>query len=129
MPGWHELPTNDLRALAAYVRSLESVSPQPTTEPTLSAEDEVAAEKLYGTNCARCHGPHGSGDGAAAGALAPKPTDFLQERPSLGYAEDVLAGGVPGTAMPPWQDKLDVAQRRLLASYVRSLHQPASPSR
>jgi mono/diheme cytochrome c family protein len=129
MPGWHELPANDLRALAAYVRSLESEGPQAKTEPARSAEEQVKAGKLYVKNCAMCHGPQGKGDGMAAGALAPKPTDFRQQRPSLGYAEDVLARGVPGTAMPPWRDRLDVAQRRLLASYVRALYQPASPSR
>ena len=129
MPGWHELTANDLRALAAHVRSLESERPRTETEPSLSTEEQVKAEKLYVKNCAMCHGPQGRGDGTAAGALAPKPTDFRQERPSLGYAEDVLAQGVPGTAMPPWRDRLDAAERRLLASYVRSLYQPASPSR
>jgi len=129
MPGWHELPANDLRALAAYVRALESERPQAKTEPLLSTEEQVNAEKLYVKNCAMCHGPQGRGDGTAAGALAPKPTDFRQERPSLSYAEDVLTQGVPGTAMPPWQDRLDAAQRRLLARYLRSLYQAASPSR
>jgi cbb3-type cytochrome c oxidase subunit I len=129
MPGWHELPANDLRALAAHVRSLESERPPANTEPSLSAAEQLEAERLYGKNCAMCHGPQGHGDGTAAGALAPKPTDFRHERPSLGYAEEVLAQGVPGTAMPPWQDRLDAAQRRLLAGYVRSLYQSASRSR
>src|SRR5271166_1174828 len=128
MPGWHELPANDLRALAARVRSLEAEHPQAKKEPSLSAEEQAKAEKLYVKNCATCHGPQGQGDGTAAGALAPKPADFRQVRPSLSYAEDVLVRGVPGTAMPPWRDRLDAAQRRLLASYVRSLYQPASPS-
>ncbi len=129
MPGWHELPANDLRALAAYVQSLEAERPQAPPAPALSREEQVGAAKLYLKNCAMCHGPQGRGDGAAAGALAPKPTAFLQQRPSLAYAEDVLALGVPGTAMPPWRDRLDAAERRLLANYVRSLYQPASSSR
>jgi cbb3-type cytochrome oxidase subunit 1/mono/diheme cytochrome c family protein len=130
MPGWHELPANDLRALAAHVRSLESEPPQAKseTEPALSTVGRVEAEKLYVTNCGSCHGPQGRGDGTAVGALFPKPTDFHQERPSKDYAEDVLAQGVPGTSMPPWRDRLDAAQRRLLASYIRSLFQPASSS-
>jgi cytochrome c oxidase cbb3-type subunit 2/cytochrome c oxidase cbb3-type subunit I/II len=129
MPGWHELSANDLRALAAHVRSLEAERLEAKPEPALSKEDQVEAEKLFGTNCATCHGPRGRGDGIGAGALAPKPTDFGQERPSLGYAEDVLAQGIPGTAMPPWPERLKSEQRRLLASYVRSLYQPASSSR
>jgi mono/diheme cytochrome c family protein len=129
MPGWHELPANDLRALAAYVRSLESERPQTKPSPSLSTQEQVKAATLYVANCAMCHGRQGRGDGTAAGALAPKPTNFRQERPSLDYAEDVLARGVPGTAMPPWRDRLNAAERRLLASYVRALYQPASPSR
>jgi mono/diheme cytochrome c family protein len=129
MPGWHELPTNDLRALAAYVRSLEAEGPQVQQDAALSAEEQTTAEKLYASSCTTCHGPRGQGDGTGAGALAPRPTDFGQVRPSLAYAEDVLAQGVPGTAMPPWRDRLDAAQRHLLARYVRSLYQPTSPSR
>jgi cytochrome c oxidase cbb3-type subunit I/II len=128
MPGWHELAANDLRALAAHVRSLEAEPVPAKQEFPLSAEEGTRAEKLYAKNCAACHGPQGQGDGTAAGALFPRPSDFRQERPSLDYAEEVLARGVPGTAMPPWQDRLDAAEHRLLARYVRSLYQPASPS-
>jgi mono/diheme cytochrome c family protein len=129
MPGWHELPVNDLRALAAHVRSLESERPPETADPVLSTEERGEAEKMYAKNCAACHGRQGAGDGTAAGALAPKPTDFRLQRPSLDYAEAVLVQGVPGTAMPPWRDRLDAGQRRLLARHVRSLYQPADSSR
>ena len=125
MPGWHELPANDLRALAAHVRSLEGESPL-APETSLSTKELTQAENLYGQSCARCHGPHGHGDGTAADALAPQPTDFSQERPSLSYAEDVLTLGVPGTAMPPWSDRIGAAERRLLARYVRSLYERVS---
>jgi mono/diheme cytochrome c family protein len=128
MPGWHELPVSDLRGLAAYVRTLEAAPAEK--DGSLSAAEQTEAGKLYAKNCASCHGPHGHGDGMAAGALAPRPTDFRQVRPSLGYAEEVLARGVPGTAMPPWPDqRLDAAKRRLLARFVRSLFQTASPPR
>ncbi len=129
MPGWHELPVNDLRALAAHVRTLEERPPQAEREPVLSAEERGQAELLYATNCVTCHGPRGQGDGTAAGALAPRPTDFGQVRPSLAYAEHVLAEGVPGTAMPPWRSPPVAAQRRLLARYVRTLYQPAPSPR
>jgi mono/diheme cytochrome c family protein len=129
MPGWHELPTNDLRALAAHVRSLAAEQAVAKPDRSLSPSEQVNAEQLYVKNCSMCHGRQGRGDGTAASALAPKPTDFRQERPSLDQAEDVLAQGVPGTAMPPWRDRLDAAQRRLLARYARSLYQPLSPSR
>ena len=124
MPRWHELPANDLRALAAYVRSLEADRAQ--AKPELSAEEQAGAERLYLANCVVCHGTE-KHEGTAAGALAPRPTDFRHERPSLGYAENVLEAGVPGTAMPPWRDRLDARQRTLLARYVGSLYQPAAP--
>jgi mono/diheme cytochrome c family protein len=123
MPEWNELHTNDLRALAAYVRSLEAEPTPPTRTSPLSDAEQAQAGELYVTNCARCHGRQGRGDGIGAGALAPPPTDFVQVRPSLAYAEEVLAQGVAGTAMPPWQNRLDGAQRRLLARYVRWLYQ------
>jgi cbb3-type cytochrome c oxidase subunit I len=129
MPGWSELSATDLRALAAFIRSLEPRSPQVSEAALLPDEDRAAAEKLYVTNCSTCHGVEGRGNGLAAGALAPRPTDFRHVRPSPDYAEDVLARGVPGTAMPPWRDKLDAEQRRLLARYVRSLYQPTPPAR
>ncbi len=127
MPGWHDLPANDLRALAAYVRSLDAERPEAKMVP-LSAGELSRATKLYGVNCAMCHGSQGQGNGSAAAALAPGPTDFWHVRPSLSYAENVLADGVPGTAMPPWGDKLDPAERILLAHYVRSFYHPVSPS-
>src|SRR5262249_24207140 len=98
MPGWHELPVNDLRALAAHVRSREADGRAAKRAPPLAAGQQARAEKLLVKNCAMCHGPRGRGDGTGAGALAPRPTDFGQVRPSLAYAEDVLARGVPGTA-------------------------------
>ncbi len=127
MPGWHGLPANDLRALAAHVRSLEARVTPADKEPPLSEAEQGNALKVYLKNCASCHGPQGRGDGTAAGALAPRPTDFGQVRPSLAYAEDVLARGVPGTAMPPWRDRLDGGQRLLLARYVRSMYRQDSP--
>lgn len=129
MPGWHELPANDLRALAAYVRSLEGKREGAGEGPALRNADRAEAEKLYAKNCSTCHGLEGRGDGTGAGALYPRPTDFSQERPSSDYAEEVLARGVPGTAMPPWREQLSEAHRGLLARYVRSLYRPSVPPR
>jgi mono/diheme cytochrome c family protein len=127
MPGWHELSAGDLRGLIAYVRSLEAA---PGKEPAeLPAKELAEAQKLYAKNCASCHGARGGGDGIAAGALAPRPTNFQEVRAARNYAEDMLARGVPGTAMPPWRDRLSAEQRRLLADYVRSLYQAAGAPR
>jgi cbb3-type cytochrome oxidase subunit 1/cbb3-type cytochrome oxidase cytochrome c subunit/mono/diheme cytochrome c family protein len=116
MPGWHEHSTQELLALAVFVRGLEDV-PAP---PPLTEIERAHAGKLYAANCARCHGSAGRGDGTAAAALAPAPTDFTAVRSSHAYAEHALERGVPGTAMVPWAGKLTPAERRLLAGYVRS---------
>jgi cbb3-type cytochrome oxidase cytochrome c subunit/mono/diheme cytochrome c family protein len=128
MPGWHDVPANELRALATFAHSLEEERPPPKNA-SLSADELTRAKTLYAKNCATCHGAQGQGDGMAAAALAPRPTDFWEARPSLSYAEEVLARGVPGTAMPPWGAKLNASERILLAHYVRSLYQPTSASK
>jgi cbb3-type cytochrome c oxidase subunit I len=115
MPGWHEHSAGELRGLAVFVRSLEARD-EPKAEPV------APMAKLYADNCARCHGGTGHGDGLAAAALAPRPTDFTLVRPSLGYAEAALERGVPGTAMTPWAGKLSAADRRSLAKYVRAFY-------
>ena len=77
--------------------------------------------------CAVCHGREGKGDGRAAAALAPAPTNFHEIQPTSDYAERVLAQGVRGTAMPRWGPKLTPEQRSLLTRYVRSLYSKGTP--
>jgi len=119
MPGWHDLSGNDLRGLVAFVRSLEG---GPDEGPAPTEAEQQRARALFVTNCAACHGADGEGNGRSASSLAPAPISFRDIRPTQAYAEQVLGEGVPGTAMPPWKGKLSTADRRLLASYVRTLY-------
>jgi mono/diheme cytochrome c family protein len=119
MHGWHHLPGNDLRGLAAFVRSLEDGHDET---PVLTDSEREQARGLFQKNCAACHGPGGEGNGQSASSLAPAPTSFTLVRPAQRYAEQVLAEGVPGTTMPPWKDKLSESERGLLARYVRTLY-------
>jgi cytochrome c oxidase cbb3-type subunit 2/cytochrome c oxidase cbb3-type subunit I/II len=118
MPGYHDLPLTDLRALVAYV---QAVGPPKTAEPPLEEKAKKQTESLYQKLCVQCHGSKGEGLSAFATAIAPAPTAFRQVQPTLPYAEKVLADGVPGTAMIPWKTKLSEGERTLLARYVRSL--------
>jgi cytochrome c oxidase cbb3-type subunit I/II len=121
MPPWRQLPTEDLRALVAYIHSLHP----PGAEPSMQVATILnGGESLFVANCASCHGGGGAGNGPTAGALAPSPTNFRLKRPTQERAWDVLENGVPGTAMPPWRSQLSAEQRRMLVEFVRSLYGP-----
>ncbi len=103
MPPWRQLPAEDLRALIAYIQSLQ----RPTAAP--SAQEATTANQglpFFAAYCASCHGVTGAGNGPVAGALAPAPTNFHLKKPSEERVMDVLDNGVPGTAMPPWKSQL-----------------------
>jgi len=74
-----------------------------TREPTVPQH----AEALYQRYCASCHGVDGRGDGPAAGALVPPPTDLTRCQLSLPELMKVIDGRrtvrAHGTAaMPVW---------------------------
>jgi len=119
MPPWRQLPTEDLRALVAYIDTLHVPNAAPTTPEATSLNE---GKSLFAANCASCHGDTGAGNGPAAGALAPSPTNFQLKEPTEERAWEVLENGVPGTAMPPWQTQLSANQRHALIEFVRSLY-------
>jgi cytochrome c oxidase cbb3-type subunit I/II len=121
MPNWSDLPAVEIRGLIAFVRSLEDQAAE--VEKPQSAAERGRARDLFASNCITCHGDYkGRARRQPNPTLAPRPTNFSQVRPSRAFAEAVLRDGVPGTAMPPWKDKLSDEERRLLARYVRSLY-------
>lgn len=82
----------------------------------------------YTALCASCHGAGGGGDGPAAAALQPRPTNFLDanyradQRPTWYF--QAISEGVIGGAMSRWDHQLDEATRWDLAYYVWSLALP-----
>ena len=119
MPPWRQIPTEDLRALVAYIDSLQVASAPPSTQESTSLTEGKA---LFAAACASCHGDTGAGNGPAAGALAPSPTNFHLKKPTAERAWEVLENGVPGTAMAPWKDQLSEDERHALVEFVRSLY-------
>ena len=79
------------------------------------------AATLYQSRCATCHGETGRGDGPAAAALDPKPTNFRdasrQARRNVYGLYGTISMGVEGTSMVAFTD-LDDAQRWALAFLV-----------
>ena len=119
MPPWRQLPTEDLRALIAYIQSVNAPGATPRIQ-----EAAGLGKALFAATCASCHGVTGEGNGPAAGALAPAPTNFHLKKPTEERAWDVLENGVPGTAMPPWRNQLSADERHALLEFVRSLYDP-----
>jgi mono/diheme cytochrome c family protein len=119
MPPWRQLPTEDLRALVAYIDSLHVASAPPSTQESTTLGQ---GKSLFAAYCASCHGDTGAGNGPAAGVLAPSPTNFHLKKPTEGRAWEALENGVPGTAMAPWQSQLSADQRHALVEFVRSLY-------
>ena len=84
--------------------------PQPKTTP----EDLVEGQRVFGTQCAYCHGPKGEGGLGAVLAL-----------PRLSHAPDdtalyrVIRDGIAGTRMPA--SALAANQVWQVAAYVRKL--------
>ncbi len=117
MPAWRDLPQDDLAALQVYVKGLHSDSVK-----TVASPDLTKVRVTFVKNCASCHGVGGGGDGPAAAALFPRPTNFFVDGPSQERAFSAISEGVPGTSMPPWKDQLTRDERETLATYVASLY-------
>lgn len=87
--------------------------------------DLAAGEQVFATNCATCHGAQGAGDGPAASALNPKPTNLAAgPYKHVGDFESwktVIANGVPGTAMAPWSGTLSEDQIKNVTAFALSL--------
>jgi mono/diheme cytochrome c family protein len=75
--------------------------------PTPDNAATVAKGKaLYQATCVVCHGVVGRGDGPAAFTLVPRPVNLQLHVPQHAPGELFywISTGIPGTAMPAWQD-------------------------
>jgi len=90
--------------------------------------DAVEGSKYYARYCSQCHGDFGAGDGPGAALLKPPPTNFRDaaymraQTPAWYYR--AITNGIPGTAMAPWDPRLDAQARWDTAFYVWSLATP-----
>jgi mono/diheme cytochrome c family protein len=96
----------------------------------------AAAQKLYSTNCAACHGEAGKGDGVIVRGLPVidyrnhmtmaeqrvRPPDFTDPKNLLGTSPALLEGkmirGGMGTGMPYWGPIFTQEQMDELVSYI-----------
>jgi len=107
-------------------------APEPKAAATVSAAD---ATRLFGVNCARCHGAGGRGDGPDSQRLGDFVPDFTSEGFHRWRSDDELLtaireGGTAvgrGPMMPPWQGVLREGELLALRDLVRRWR-PAGPS-
>jgi mono/diheme cytochrome c family protein len=96
------------------------VNPLPFT-----AETVQAGEQIYLSNCASCHGETGKGDGAAAKALTPKPSDLALVAASVDDAYlywRIAEGGTDmHTSMPAWKSILTEDEIWMGVAFIRDL--------
>ena len=96
-----------------------------------SAPDLAAGREHYVTNCARCHGDTGTGDGPDAARMVPRPRDFTTGTYKFRTTasgtpptdEDLfhtISTGLAGTRMLGWEG-LSEETRRHLVAYLKSL--------
>ncbi|RLT07611.1 MAG: hypothetical protein DWI24_12135 [Planctomycetota bacterium] len=103
----------------------ESVTSSANLQKNSSVEHP--GRLLYLSNCARCHGPNGYGDGPESVHLSvsERPRDFLSiqwktdSRPES--IEQVLMKGVPGTPMAAFGTTIGEFDREQIVRYVASL--------
>lgn len=96
-------------------------NPFPNTAGTI---EEGA--RLYGANCAGCHGQDGRGDGDAGLDLLPSPALLASLMDKQGAIDEYLLwsvaeGGEPfATAMPAYRDRLREADIWRIVTYMRA---------
>lgn len=83
--------------------------------PAATAEDLAAGERIFESQCVRCHGVQGTG-GVGPTLTHPR----LRRAPDDAALVSVIQNGVPGTAMIGFWNLAD-PEARQVAAYVRAL--------
>jgi cytochrome c oxidase cbb3-type subunit III len=102
-------------ALVALVVPALAADNEPKVKLPTSRADLLQGEKLFGVQCARCHGPKGEG---ARGPMLTRAK--LSHAPDDAALVKILEDGIRGTEMPG-AGAMNDHELRQTAAYVRSL--------
>lgn len=127
-PVFSALPT-PLPLLALPGATATPVPPTPNSSAPTAAPTEtptpddvfLAGAALFQANCARCHGPHGMGDGPDATALPVQPA-MLPFHVPMHPDENIYAfisEGFPSVGMPPFKQILSEDEIIQVVRYLR----------
>ncbi|MEX2528740.1 MAG: c-type cytochrome [Gemmatimonadota bacterium] len=103
--------------------------------PANARQDVQAGQEVYDRWCSSCHGVEGDGLGPAAGYMLPRPRDFTRgiyqirstpggELPTDQDLLQIIDKGMPGTAMPGWEEYLSSRDRNALVEYLKTFYPP-----
>ena len=87
---------------------------------TLSAQSIERAQEIFNQHCVVCHGAFAEG-GSAPDLTNPR----WQDAKSDDQLEAAIAGGLPGSAMPGFAERIDANGRRSLVALIRSFAEKA----
>ncbi|MBI5609423.1 MAG: cytochrome c [Deltaproteobacteria bacterium] len=122
--------------LAAVLAACGASSVQPAANPGENAPEPPSnpaeGKQLFGALCSGCHGARGDGKSAVAAHLFPAPRDLTRGEyrfrstasGALPLRADLLrslALGLPGSAMPGWQEQLTDRQLLSLVLFLETL--------
>jgi mono/diheme cytochrome c family protein len=100
-----------------------------TSSPALAQGNAAKGKELFAKHCGGCHGPSGKGDGPAAAALTPKPSDLTNKTYVAGLTDQYLfdliqkGGAAVGKSplIPPFGSKLKDGEIRDVVAHIRNL--------
>ncbi len=106
---------------------VQTTVPTETSVPIIVSKQE--AKSLYVTNCARCHGEQGKGEGPDSSLLGVNLPDFSSStfhstRTNSAISQVIRDGGNEvglSPLMPPWKEILEEEEIEALTQHIRSL--------
>jgi DMSO reductase family type II enzyme heme b subunit len=103
----------------------------PVHAQDATTQADHPGKPTYDKWCAGCHGVDGAGQGDGAAMMLPRPRDFTKalyqirttgsgQLPTDADIRHVIDVGMPGTAMPGWEEALTEQERDNLVSYLKT---------
>jgi high-affinity iron transporter len=124
--GWRPLIALGV-GLFALIGVANNLVPKPAVDgpsgAPLGAAVQTDPAENYAKHCVMCHGPEGKGDGPAAAAMDPSPTDLTDAEKMGALSDEALLEALSNGkgSMPGYASMLKAEELKALAEYVRSM--------
>jgi mono/diheme cytochrome c family protein len=124
--GWQLMVTLSIGPFA-LLGVANDLAPEPAREEVEKAGLGVGVQsdgaEIYAKNCAMCHGEEGGGDGPAAAAMDPRPTDLTDAERMSALSDEALLEAISNGkgSMPGYGSMLKAEELKALAEFVRKM--------